>query len=116
MARKGYILATHEIEHTDTGGIISSTDLRIHYLYSPGSPDVPYLRNGDPGYPGWGPEIELDFVEHEAGGKWERVPVDDGLWLWADSYLEKHSEDVDSDVADAAIIDAEYAAEMRADR
>ena len=37
-------------------------ELYIQYSYSPGTPDVQYLPNGDPGYPGDPPEIEITLV------------------------------------------------------
>lgn len=32
--------------------------------YSPGTPDVWYLLNGDPGYPGESEEFEIDTIEY----------------------------------------------------
>jgi hypothetical protein len=34
-------------------------DVTVAYSYSPGTPDVMYLSNGDPGYPGDGAEAEV---------------------------------------------------------
>lgn len=36
-----------------------SVDLEVEVKYTPGSPDVYYLPNGDPGYPGDSAEIEV---------------------------------------------------------
>lgn len=41
--------------------------LEIRYSYSPGTPDVWYLPNGDPGYPGDPEEISIDFVGLKVG-------------------------------------------------
>ena len=40
-----------------------SLECVIEYLFTPGSPDVMYLRNGDPGYPGYPPEVGLISVK-----------------------------------------------------
>jgi len=37
--------------------------LRVEYDYSPATPDVMYLRNGDPGYPGGPEEFYITKVE-----------------------------------------------------
>ena len=37
--------------------------LRVEYDYSPATPDVMYLRNGDPGYPGEPEEFYITKVE-----------------------------------------------------
>ena len=42
--------------------------LGIDAWYSPGTPDVMYLPNGDPGYPGDPPEVEFEII---------RVEIDD---------------------------------------
>ena len=34
-------------------------DVDFNVNYTPGTPDVYYLRNGDPGYPGDPPELEI---------------------------------------------------------
>ena len=47
---------------------IGGQELRCEFDYSPGTPDVMYLANGDPGYPGDAAEfvvtkVELPFYE-----------------------------------------------------
>lgn len=113
MIHRGHIYITHEIEHPDTGGIISSTDLRIHYAFLPGCPARLW---GDCPHPDEPAEIELYNVERDVAGTWVTVVPDDGLWLWAESYLEKHPDEVCQDVADMRAEAAEYRAEMRSDR
>ena len=39
------------------------TILEIEYDYSPGTPDVWYLPNGDPGYPGDPPEMDIEAIK-----------------------------------------------------
>lgn len=33
-------------------GILGEQEVQVTYLYAPGTPDVMYLPNGDPGHPG----------------------------------------------------------------
>ena len=44
-------------------GVLGELDVIIHYRYSPGTRDVMYLPNGDPGYPGDPAELEIVKVE-----------------------------------------------------
>jgi len=44
-------------------GPISSIDFSFRWDYSPSTPDVMYLRNGDPGYPGDPEEMEITTIE-----------------------------------------------------
>lgn len=37
-------------------------EVEVEFDYSPGTPDVMYLSNGDPGYPGEAPELEVTRV------------------------------------------------------
>ena len=50
----------------DIGG--NTVDLWVTYTCTPGTPDVYYLRNGDPGYPGDPPEMEIESI------KWAKTP------------------------------------------
>lgn len=54
----------NESRSFETGIIFDGreTDVKVLYSYSPGSPDVPYLSNGDPGYPGTDEEGTIDGV------------------------------------------------------
>ena len=40
-------------------GILGEKEVEVKYQYSPGTPDVMYLPNGDPGYPGDPAELEI---------------------------------------------------------
>lgn len=40
-------------------GILGELDVEVEYSYSAGTPDVMYMPNGDPGYPGDPPEFEI---------------------------------------------------------
>lgn len=42
----------------------------VHYRYTKGTPDVYYLRNGDPGYPGDPDEFEVLRVVDAAGNEY----------------------------------------------
>ena len=47
--------------HTEIAG--TEVSFLVSYSYSPGTPMVRYLRNGDPGYPAEPPEIEIEKIE-----------------------------------------------------
>lgn len=40
-------------------GILGEIEVEVEYAYSPGTRDVMYLPNGDPGYPGDPAEFEI---------------------------------------------------------
>jgi hypothetical protein len=40
-------------------GLLGENDITFEVRCSPGTPDVLYLRNGDPGYPGDPEELEI---------------------------------------------------------
>lgn len=40
-------------------GVLGEQELCVEYEYSPSTPDVMYLPNGDPGYPGDPEEFEI---------------------------------------------------------
>jgi hypothetical protein len=54
MARKGYIVVTHEVGAPDMDSVIvGSVDLRIHYLFTPGGPETgPSYASGGIDAPG----------------------------------------------------------------
>ena len=59
------VVQNHSIEKEELLELMPELDslpdgfvLEIESTYTPGTPDVWYLRNGDPGYPGDPPEIE----------------------------------------------------------
>lgn len=48
----------------------TEVDVEVEYSYSPATPDVFYLSNGDPGYPGDPEEAEiLGITEDKKGGR-----------------------------------------------
>ena len=55
-------------------------DVEVTFKYTPETPDVPYLRNGDPGYPGSGPEWDIISVTDETG----RLLSDDEIDMYSD--------------------------------
>lgn len=115
MTRKGFIYATREVHQLGTDNIIGSTDLRIHYRYSPGEPETgPTYACG--GTPASGPEIELDRVERNNVHEWLPVSPDDDLYLWAETYLEQHPDEVVEAVAADEADARAYFAELKADR
>lgn len=46
-------------------GILGEIEVEVTCAYSPGTPDVWYLPNGDPGYPGDPAECEILSVTYE---------------------------------------------------
>ena len=42
--------------------MIGEQDFEVEFYYTPGTPDVMYLPNGDPGYPGDPEELELGKI------------------------------------------------------
>jgi hypothetical protein len=46
-------------------GILGEIEVEVEYSYSPGTPDVRYLPNGDPGYPGDPAELEILKVTYD---------------------------------------------------
>lgn len=69
-------------------------ELIVEYDYSPSTPDVFYLRNGDPGHPG-DPE-EIDWSASLLVGGVE-VPLD-GDWLNASVFEDLIREDVQKQI------------------
>lgn len=67
-------------------------DVTVCANWYPGSPDVPYLANGDPGYPGWDPEVEILDVFGPNGEKHELSEEEE---LQAESLI--HEEVADRD-------------------
>lgn len=49
--------------------------LRVPFDYSPSTPDVLYLPNGDPGYPGTPEEWDIGdpILEAQVGGRWREL-------------------------------------------
>ncbi len=91
--------------------------LRIDFNYSPARPDVYYLPNGDPGYPGDPEEFDLAIpvLEARSGNRWSPtgfpMHVLDGVLDW------ERIEDAARDFleADASRAADEYHASREAD-
>ena len=49
----------------------SEPEVEITYTYRPGTPDVRYLPNGDPGYPGDPPEVNIFSITRD-----DDTPID----------------------------------------
>lgn len=56
----------------------SKVKVEIKYSFTPGTPDVPYLSNGDPGYPGDGEEVDIGDIK-VIGVKPERLILDEEM-------------------------------------
>lgn len=66
-------------------GALGDREVTIHGVFSPGTPDVMYLSNGDPGYPGTPAEFEaLRIVLN--------LPPDRQVGLLQEDFLEDHYE------------------------
>lgn len=94
--------------------------LRATFDYSPGTPDVMYMPNGDPGYPGDPEEFEVTAIELEVGHSpivW--LDISDMLFALGDeaqerlqtaayaSWLENLERQRESDAEDRAMAQAE---------
>lgn len=78
-------------------------DIEVFFDYSPPTPDVMYLPNGDPGYPG-DPE-ELDIFELHIGNavldmEWLSVHMQDLITEGVMRHLEDEAEDAQAERAD----------------
>lgn len=49
-------------------GDFGEVEAEIEYDYTPSTPDVWYMRNGDPGYPGDPEEITINFISFQFAG------------------------------------------------
>ena len=104
---RSHLPATRTIENAE-GEILSETECRIHFTFSPGCPAQLY---GDAPHPEEGPEVEFSHVEFKDGKRWVRVREDSELEAWAFDYLADHMDEAIDAVAD----DRERAAEEMAD-
>ena len=66
-------------------------EFNIEFSYSPGTPDVWYLPNGDPGYPG--DPAEIDIISIELWGVELIKGIDEDALEKFYRYLEDHIED-----------------------
>ena len=122
-----YITATHETTDSETGAVLVSADLRIHYIYRPGTTAQTH-GPADQCWPAEAAEVEVAFVERRQGQRWVQLHlakpevaspesiVDHVLQVWAEAYLDEHVDEVASRVADLEEQAAEYRAEAYADR
>lgn len=86
--------------------------------YSPGTPDVMYLSNGDPGYPGSPAELEIVSAELEDGTKLtdaDFADIDATTDRLADVIENTYDDDSD-ELADYLTSKAEYNQDSREDR
>jgi hypothetical protein len=60
-------------------GVLGERDVEVCFDYYPGTPDVMYLSNGDPGYPGDPDEANITSVTLylEGGTKYNMLPLID---------------------------------------
>jgi hypothetical protein len=66
---------------------INDLRLKVTFEYRPGTPDVMYLPNGDPGYPGEPPELNIESVviEKKVDNLWTDTGIDIYQWLYDDA-------------------------------
>lgn len=69
----------------------TNAELQIDYTWSPGTPDVYYLPNGDPGYPGDPEELEWSASLRVGGVE---VPLDED-WLKGSWFEDQIAEDLE---------------------
>ena len=55
-------------------------ELLVQANYTPGTPDVYYLSNGDPGYPGDPPELDIVAILVRPRGYAVALPTELGSW------------------------------------
>jgi len=78
-------MTVHRIEESVYSEETDKTyDITIEFTYSPGTPDVRYLPNGDPGYPGDPPEVEIVSVYSNSD---DPVPLDFGVSYFDEEVL-----------------------------
>ena len=86
-------MALIKIDHECDDGLM----LLLTFEYTPGYPEVRYLRNGDPGYPGQPDIVELidvQFIGEDGkpmGEAWKTWPVKWGKFM-EDRYEEEVAE------------------------
>ncbi len=57
------------------------TDIDVECEVTPGEPEVRWQRNGDPGWPGCGPEVEVLSAKSDDGRDWTETLLADRAWL-----------------------------------
>jgi len=87
-------------------GILGEIEVDVDYDYSPGTPDVMYMPNGDPGSPGDPAELTINSVHYEDK---------DVTWLFQDN--DTLQDIIYDEISANAEQDArEYAADMEYER
>ena len=71
---------TQSITLTLDLGILGERDVNFVVIHSPATPDVMYLRNGDPGYPGDPAEVEVLAAKLDGLDITALLPEDDSLY------------------------------------
>lgn len=75
-------------------GMLGEQEVEVTGTYAPGTPDVMYLPNGDPGYPGDPEEFEttkvmwgdIDLTEHLCNhATFRTIVADEARAIYADS-------------------------------
>ena len=95
----------------DCGWLGEGVAMEFTVDYRPGTPDVMYLRNGDPGYPGDPPELEVEAVW--CNGVDVTKAFDFGGEALRDALVEKAREAYDAEQEEAQIARDEARAEAR---
>lgn len=81
-------------EH-EVGEEVIEEEYQVKFTYTPGRPAVMYLRNGDPGYPAEGPEIEVqDIVVNYGDNIWVTVPGGGEFDRVHDLAMDQHFDDM----------------------
>lgn len=118
MTRRGKELSlSTTVKRPDVGGEITDWDVIVYFKvvsYSPGCPEVRYLRNGDPGYPAEPAEYEFEFVGAEFDGAPARelglltdVEIE-GLKKWFEENHDRACEEADEQADDGLDPDEAY--------
>lgn len=118
MAKRGQ--GSHAGEYETTVEVEGEeVEVTVDYRFTEGTPDVYYLSNGDPGYPGDPPEVEVVGV-WRTGDKaktdlWEKLPKEVQERLEEEA-CEKGSDGIASAYEDAMEAKADAAREREWDR
>lgn len=77
-------------------GIDAEIELKIDYHYYPATPDVMYMSNGDPGYPGDPEEVNVINVSYDGklsdDLKQQIVEYLENCQLFIDAIIQQHSD------------------------
>ena len=98
-----------DLEITLTCDLLDEDDVDCVFRvdYAPGTPDVMYMSNGDPGYPGDGPELEV-LRAQRAEDRADLKDVDFRDWSAVESKLYALAADQYVDMEQEARADYRY--------